>query len=61
MKKIINGYYAKLRTGKTLYEFEWSEGANSKLFLILDDKTKKEVNPNDYDIFNVSEINADTD
>ncbi len=51
---IISGYYAKLKIGTTLYQFEWSP--SDQLFLILDDKTKKEVNVDDYEILNINLI-----
>ena len=50
----INGYYAKLKTGTTLYQFEWSP--TDQLFLILDDKTKKEVDKDVYEIVNIELI-----
>ncbi|MEK6884018.1 MAG: hypothetical protein AABY22_30590 [Nanoarchaeota archaeon] len=54
----INGYYAKLKTGITLYQFEWS--SSNTLFLILDDKSKKQVDFNLYDIININVITADS-
>ena len=51
-----DGYYAKLKTGTTLYQFEWS--SSEDLFLILDDKSKKQVNENDYEIVYMERITA---
>lgn len=53
----VSGYYAKLKTGTTLYQFQWS--TNDKLFLILDDKSKKRVVSSDYEIVNINQITAD--
>lgn len=53
----INGYYAKLKTGKTLYQFEWSP--TDQLFLILDDGSKQEVDPFEYEIVQMEHITAD--
>lgn len=50
----ISGYFAKLKTGLTLHQFEWS--ASDELFLILDDKSKKQVNAEDYEILNINLI-----
>jgi hypothetical protein len=54
MSKTISGYYAKQITGTTLYQFEWS--ATDQLFLVLDDKTKKLVNANEYEIVDINQI-----
>lgn len=53
----IEGYYAKLKTGKNLYQFEWS--SSEQLFIILDDGSKKEVESEKYEIVNISQITAD--
>lgn len=55
--KTINGYYAKCKTGTTLYQFEW--GSNDQLFLILDNGNKTPVDKEFYEIVNLNQITAD--
>lgn len=52
----ISGYYAKHKTGTTLHQFEW--GSSDQLFLISDDKSKTQVNANEYEILNINLITA---
>lgn len=53
---MIEGYYAKLKTGITLYEFEWS--ADSVLSIKKDNGTKEVVDSNDYEIVLMTQITA---
>ena len=53
-KSSVDGYYAKNKNGKTLYQFRWSN--TDKLYIINDVNDEIEVSPDDYEIIEIGVI-----